>query len=218
MSNPIDNVDLPRERMLRRGTEHVGDEDLIAVILGTAGTSVAAALVKAAGGMVAASRASPRELAAVRGVGEARAARIAAAFELGRRAVETAERRMLLETPEDAVRCVKARLAGVQQERFFVLGVDVRGRLIEIVEVGRGALDSVEVHPREVFRPLIRMAAAGAVLVHNHPSGDPTPSDPDVELTRRMREIGSLLGIPIIDHVVIGGRSHRSIGEWLIGA
>jgi DNA repair protein RadC len=82
------------------------------------------------------------------------------------------------------------------------------------MEIARGTAIGVEVHPREVFRPLIRMAAAGGVLAHNHPSGDPTPSSEDLELTRRMREVGMLLGIPVIDHVVIAQNGFRSIMEW----
>jgi DNA repair protein RadC len=112
-------------------------------------------------------------------------------------------------------RVVAPRLAGLAQEVFIVIGVDIRNGLLDVVEVARGSVAGVEVHPREVFRPLVRMAAAGGVLVHNHPSGDPTPSHEDVELTRRLREVGTLLGIPIIDHVVIGERSFRSIAEWM---
>jgi DNA repair protein RadC len=115
----------------------------------------------------------------------------------------------------DVYRCVAPRMAGVSQELFFVIGVDVRNGLLDVVEVARGSIAHVEVHPREVFRPLIRMAAAGGVLVHNHPSGDPTPSREDCGLTYRMREVGRLLGIPIIDHVVVGDHSYRSIAEWL---
>ena len=94
-----------------------------------------------------------------------------------------------------------------------MIGVDIRNRLLEVVEVARGTVAGVEVHPREVFRPLIRMAAAGGVLVHNHPSGDPTPSPEDVALTRRLREVGQLLGVPIIDHVVVGAHRYRSVRE-----
>jgi DNA repair protein RadC len=96
-----------------------------------------------------------------------------------------------------------------------VIGVDIRNGLLDVVECARGSVIGVEIHPREVFRPLVRMAAAGAVLVHNHPSGDPTPSAEDVELTRRLREAGALLGIPVIDHVVVGDGSFRSIAEWI---
>jgi DNA repair protein RadC len=167
------------------------------------------------GGVVALSRASPRELALVRGVGTARATRIAAAFELGRRAMESQQRRELVARPEDIYRLCAPRLAGLQQEVFVAVGIDIRNGLLDVVEVARGSVHAVEVHPREVFRPLVRMAAAAGVVVHNHPSGDPTPSPDDVALTRRLRDAGALLGIPIIDHVVIGDSGFRSIAEYM---
>jgi DNA repair protein RadC len=101
------------------------------------------------------------------------------------------------------------------QELFFVLGVDIRNGALDLVEVARGSVHGVEVHPREIFRPLIRMAAAGGVLIHNHPTGDPTPSEQDIELTRRLRTVGDVVGIPIIDHVVIGANSFRSVVEFV---
>ncbi len=212
--------DRPRERVLRRGPQTSSDEELLAVLLGTGvqhhpALAVAAELVRAAGGMAALSRASPRELAQVIGIGGARAARVAAAFELGRRAFEVIQHRESLGRPEDVYRVVAARLSGLSQEVFLVIGVDIRNHLLDVVEVARGTVAGVEVHPREVFRPLIRMAAAGGVLVHNHPSGDPTPSPEDGELTRRLREVGLLLGVPIIDHVVVGDQSYRSLAEWM---
>jgi len=210
----------PRERLWRCGTVELGDEDLIALVLGTGirdhpARAVALELVRSAGGVGALSRASPRELAQVTGVGAARAARVAAAVELGRRALDAVQHRETLGRAEDVYRCVAPRLAGLTQEVFISIGVDIRNGLLDVVEVARGTVIGVEVHPREVFRPLIRMAAAGGVLVHNHPSGDPTPSTEDLELTRRLREVGRLLGIPIIDHVVIGDRSFRSVAEWM---
>ncbi len=210
----------PRERLWRRGPNAIGDEELLAILLGTGvrkhtAREVAAALVKANGGVIAVSRATPRELAQVVGIGAARATRIAAAFELGRRAVEAEQRRETVARPEDVFRVVGPRLAGLQQEVFLALGLDIRNGLLDVVEVARGTVHGVEVHPREVFRPLIRMAAAGAVLVHNHPSGNPTPSPDDVELTNRMRSVGELLGIPIVDHVVIGDHAFMSIAEWV---
>jgi len=212
--------DRPRERLWQRGLTSIGDEELLAILLGTGvrahpALAIAAELVRASGGVVAVSRASPRELAQVIGVGAERAARVAAAFELGRRAVEAEQRRELLGAPEDVFRIVGPRLAGLQQEVFLVIGVDIRNGLLDVVEVARGTVHGVEVHPREVFRPLVRMAAAGAVLVHNHPSGDPTPSPEDVALTRRLRSVGELLGIPIVDHVVVGDRGFRSVAEWM---
>jgi len=214
-----DPEDRPRERVWRSGPTAIGDCELIALLLGSgvrdrSALDIAIALVRSAGGIGTLSRSSPRELSQVTGVGAARATRVAAAFELGRRAVELEQTRPLVGRPEDVYRCVVPRLAGLAQEVFLVIGVDIRNGLLDIVEVARGSVAGVEVHPREVFRPLIRMAAAGGVVVHNHPSGDPTPSHEDVELTRRLREVGTLLGIPIIDHVVIGD-GYRSIAEWL---
>lgn len=212
--------DRPRERLWHRGVQMIGDEELLSILLGTGvrdhpALAVAADLVKSAGGVVALARASPRELALVTGIGAARAARVAAAFELGRRAITTAQRRETLSRPEDVFRIVEPRIAGLEQEVFIVVGIDIRNGLLDVVEVARGTVHSVEVHPREVFRPLVRMAAAGGVVVHNHPSGDPTPSPEDVALTRRLRAAGELIGIPIIDHVVVADGGFRSIAEWL---
>jgi DNA repair protein RadC len=219
---PVPDNERPRERLWRTGTHALGDAELIALVLGSgvrerSALAVAGELVRSAGGMAALSRASPRELAQIIGIGAARASRIVAAFELGRRAFELEQRRELVGRPEDVYRLVAPRLTGLAQELFLVVGVDIRNGLLDVVECARGSVAGVEVHPREVFRPLVRMAAAGGVLVHNHPSGDPTPSDEDLELTCRLREVGRLLGIPIIDHVVIGDRSFRSIAE-LTGA
>lgn len=195
----------------------LGDEDLLAMILGSRadrGRGIAAELIKHAGGIGALSRATAREVAQA-GVSQRRAARICAAFELGRRAVGAATARASLERAEDVYQLLAPRMAGLAQEIFVVIGIDVRNRILDVVEVGRGSVADVAVHPREVFRPLIRMAAAGGVLAHNHPTGDSTPSHDDIELTRRLREVGAVLGIPIIDHVVIGDGRHHSIAEWL---
>lgn len=212
--------DRPRERLWQRGVQTIGDEELLAIVLGT-GTRdrpagvVATELVRDVGGMVAVSRASPRELAQIDGIGAANAARIAAAFELGRRAIESEARRATLSNAEEVYRIVEPRVAGLQQELFLAIGVDIRNGLLDVVEVGRGSVYGVDVHPREVFRPLVRMAAAGAVLVHNHPSGDPSPSAEDIALTRRLRAVGDLIGIPVVDHVVIGAHGFRSVFEWI---
>ena len=213
-------ADRPRERLWRSGVQAIGDAELIGLVLGTGVRDrpvldVAAELVRATGGIAPMSRASPHELAQVAGVGPARAARLSAAFELGRRAVEIIHHRRSIKSVDDIHRCVASRLAGVPQEMFFVIGLDIRNHLLDVVEIARGSVLHVDVQPREVFRPLIRMAAAGGVLVHNHPSGDTTPSQDDLVLTFRMREVGRVLGIPIVDHVIIGGRSHRSLAEWL---
>jgi DNA repair protein RadC len=213
-------LDRPRERLMRRGAPAIADVELLAILLGTGvrahpAAEVARELLVSSGGMGSLSRASPHELARVLGIGVARAARVAAAFELGRRAFEVEHHRESLGEAEDVYRVLAPRLAGLQQEVFVAIGVDIRNGLLEVVEVARGTVTSVDVHPREVFRPMLRMAAAGCVLAHNHPSGDPTPSFEDIELTHRMRAVGDLVGIPVVDHVVIGERKFISIREWL---
>jgi DNA repair protein RadC len=217
---PERHPERPRERLLRTGTVTLGDKELLALLIGTGvrdrpAVDLAADLMRRSGGIAALARASPRELALINGIGSAGAARIAAAFELGRRVVDLAHHRQILSTPEDIYRLLHPRFAGMTQELFLAVGVDVRNGLLDVVEIARGSLASVEVHPREVFRPLIRMAAAGAVIVHNHPTGDPTPSREDIELTSRLRDVGRVIGIPIVDHVIIGDRRYCSMCEWL---
>lgn len=211
---------LARERLWHHGAERVSDEELVAVVLGTGmrGKSVwevASEVMRNAGGLPALSRASPQELTSISGIGACRALRVVAAFELGRRALAGGEPSPRLLGPEDVARLMSPRLAGLAQECFFVLGINARNQLLAEVPVARGTLLTVEVHPREVFRPLIRMAAAAAILVHNHPSGDPTPSAHDLEVTSRLRAVGELVGIPVIDHLVIAGARYRSITEWV---
>jgi DNA repair protein RadC len=217
---PDASTDMPRERLLRLGARALGDIELLAIILGTGVRdrpvlAVAGELVNEIGGVAALSRASPHELAQVHGVGLARAARFAAAFELGRRAVELVHHRATLTSSEDVYRAVASRFSGLTQEVVLVIGLDIRNGVLDIVEVGRGGVGHVQVEAREVFRPLIRMAAAGGILVHNHTSGDPAPSTEDREMTERLREAGRFLGIPLIDHVVVSGSLFCSIAEWM---
>lgn len=209
------DLSLPRERLFRRGVTSTSDEELIALVLGQASTKTATELLSSSGGIAPLSRASPLEMRQISGIGEANAARLTAAFELGRRAIERTDRRLSLADPAAVHELLRPRMVNVAQELFFVLGIDVRNSLLEVVEVAKGSVHGVEVHPREVFRPLIRMAAAGAVVVHNHPSGDPTPSHEDISLTYRLKDVGELMGIPVVDHIVCGGGRWRSLRELL---
>ena len=199
-----------------------GDDELLALLIAAhararrpSARAVATALVASAGSLAALSRASPREMAQVRGVTPSSALRIAASFELGRRAASAAASRDLIANAEDLHALLAPRVAGLAQEVFIVIGIDIRNRLLDIVEIAKGGLHMVEVHPREVFRPLIRMAAAGGLVAHNHPSGDPTPSPEDIALTRRLRDVGGVVGIPIVDHVVLAGSMFCSIADHM---
>lgn len=149
------------------------------------------------------------------GVPEATAYRIEAAIALGRRSVE-GPRPTAITQPADAWRALAPLVAGLNQEVFWVINLDIRNQMIGApVEVARGSVCGVEVHPREVFRAAVRVSAAGIVLAHNHPSGDPTPSQEDITLTRRLREVGALMGIPVVDHIVVCADRFHSIGEQM---
>lgn len=184
-------------------------------VAGRTAAELAACLLAHAGSLAALSRAGARELATVHGIGIARATRLAAAFQLGQRAVAEPLPDLVVRGSHDVYRYLHPRLRGLLQEVFIVVALDSRNAILSLVEIARGSLTSVDVHPREVFRPLIRLAAAGAVVAHNHPSGDPSPSSNDVALTRRLRRAGDLVGIPLLDHVVIGAHGYASIGEQM---
>ncbi len=176
--------------------------------------SLAADLLGRTSGLSELSRASVAEIACTPGVGPAKAASIVAAFELGRR---VASRQLHpgapVRCPSDVDRHFRERLRGARQEQFLLLLLDGRQRLIREVAVSMGTLTASLVHPREVFRPALRDSAASVVLVHNHPSGDPTPSTEDHEITRRLVRVGSLLGIPVVDHIVIAESGFTSLRE-----
>ena len=211
----------PRERILTFGVEQASVEELLATVLGTGSRGVPAIelarhVLTHMGGIAGLARATPRELTTVSGIGEARAVRLASAFRLARYA--SAERRteVAITCAEDVFTLLQPRVCGLAQEVFGVLGLDARNTIIAQIEVARGTLTNVEVHPREVFRPLIRSSAAATILFHNHPSGDPTPSVEDVTLTIRLRQVGELVGIPVLDHIILGDGEYTSVAEYLV--
>lgn len=211
--------DRPREKLARAGADALGDNELVAVLLGS-GTAergaleVANGLLDAAGGLRALTRMSRDELAMVHGVGGARAARIQAAIELGRRALtrESAERPQFV-TPAAVAAFLLPQFGAYPVERFGVVLLDTRHRLIRTRVLSVGSLDASVVHPREVFREAILAGAAAIVLFHNHPSGDPAPSHDDRALTRRLVTAGDLVGIDVLDHIVLGEGRYASMKE-----
>jgi DNA repair protein RadC len=209
---------LPRERLLTHGAAPLSDAELLALLLrtgarGRAATQLASELL-ASGGIAGLAQAAPAELARIAGVGPAKAASVLAALELGRRvAAKPLRRGERIATPEDVHRHFHPRLRDAQVEQFHVVLLDGRHRVIRSVLSSQGTLTASLVHPREVFRPALREAAAAIVLVHNHPSGDPTPSAEDRELTRRLVSAGLLLGVPVLDHVIVADRGFASLRE-----
>ncbi len=211
--------DRPRERLDALGPESLTDAELLALLLRTGGRGadaqrVAASLLASLGGLTGLSRAGRAELASVSGIGPAKSATLCASLELGRR---LASRRLdpgrPIRGPEDVFRHFHPRLRHAAHERFFVVLLDGRHRVVGHELVSQGTLTASLVHPREVFRPALRRSAAAVLLVHNHPSGDPTPSREDREITDRLTRAGELLGIPVLDHVVVAERGFHSLRE-----
>jgi DNA repair protein RadC len=215
--------DRPRERLRAHGPQGLSDTELVAVLLGSGrpglnAVEMAGSLMASVGGLAALAQATVAELRKQPGVGTTRALVLQAALELGRRvAGSRPERGRRLPSASEVWAHYRARLAFVPAEDFWVIGLDVRHRLLLETCVARGSLTGVEVHPREVFRPLIRASAAAALFCHNHPSGDPTPSRQDLELTHRLKEVGELCGITVLDHVVVAAEGYTSLAErgWM---
>lgn len=207
----------PRERLAALGTEALSQQELLACLLGRGcpGDSVitvAQRLLSRFGGLEGISLAPLEELARVRGIGLAKAAQLKAACELGRRTEGTpAPLSGPIETPEAAMKLAKRHLARRRKEHFVALLMDARHRIMKISEISVGSLQTSIVHPRETFQEAIAAGAACLILAHNHPSGDPTPSPEDLDLTRRLMEAGKLLGIPVLDHLIIGGVQNLSL-------
>lgn len=194
---------------LERGLGTLDVRELMALL---AGPRVERALSAVA--FVDLARAEPLELVTERALRGADALRVAAAFELGRRAeVALQPARARIQTPEDVRRALAADLRGRTQELFFVLALDGKHALVRRHCISLGSVNASLVHPREVFRPAIVAAAAAVICAHNHPSGDPEPSAEDLGVTRRLADAGKLLGIPLLDHVVLGEGRHVSLRQ-----
>ena len=213
------NTDRPRERLAAIGPASLSDAELLALVLRTGGRRadalrLASQLLEHCGGLAGLARAPARELRSLRGVGAAKSASVVAALEIGRR---LASRRLregdAIRGPAEVYQHFHAQLRDAPEEHFAVLLLDARHRVLRAVTVFKGTLTASLVHPREVFRVALKEAAAALVLVHNHPSGDPTPSREDVEVTGRLARAGEILGIPVLDHVVIAERGFASLRE-----
>jgi DNA repair protein RadC len=216
--------DRPREKLLEQGASALTAAELFAVILrtGSEGESVldhARALVARYGDdLRALSRAGVPELCELRGIGPAKAAQILAVVELAKRYGEIEFRPgAAFRGSGDVYAHFRERLAAEQRERFYAVLLDNKHRKIKDIAVSEGSLTASIVHPRDVFLPVVRESAAAVIFVHNHPSGDPTPSREDIEITRRLREVGDLMGVRVLDHVVIGKGRYVSFvddGYW----
>jgi DNA repair protein RadC len=209
----------PRERLLLFGEARLSDAECLALVLriGRAGETseqMAQRMLCRFGGLERLAAAEVREVAAVPGVGPVRAVAVGAAFGLARRLVESRiPPGATIRNGADVVRVVAESARHSRRESFFVLAVDGRHRLLSFRIVSTGSLQAAPVHPREVFGPAIREGAAAIVVAHNHPSGDPTPSAEDHAVTERLRQVGELVGIEVLDHLVVGATHYYSFAD-----
>lgn len=204
----------PRERLERSGPESLTTPELLAILFrtgreGRSAVQVADELFRGLGGLVGVATASLEELGATPGVGRVKAIEIKAAVELGKRLAATSEEsRPVIRSPADVAHLMMAELRYEKREHLVALILDVRNQVRYTRPISTGTLTESLVHPREVYKEAIRHSAAGIILVHNHPSGDPSPSSEDIATTRRLLEAGRIVGIDLLDHVIIGD------GRW----
>lgn len=213
----------PRERLARLGAQALNNAELIAILIrvgvpGENAVQVGQRLLNDYGGIRGLHRADFDMLLNAHGLGEAKASTLQAAIELGRRlALESPEDRPSINSPADAAALVQFEMQALEKEHLRVFLLDTRNHVIEIREVYRGSLNASVVRVSEVFTPAVRITAASILVVHNHPSGDPTPSPEDIAITKRLVEAGKLLEIEVLDHIIIGHGRYASLKERGLG-
>jgi DNA repair protein RadC len=210
--------DRPREKLLGRGAEALTDAELLAILLRTGNAGVSALdharlLLSQFGGIKGIDSAPAKDLGSIKGIGPAKCAQLKAGLEIGRRlGREKWEAGRALRSSEDVFRHF-AELEKEKREIFYVVLLNNKNRKIREVKISEGSLTASLVHPREVFNPVIRESAAAVIFVHNHPSGDPAPSPEDIEITRRLKQVGEVMGVRVLDHVVIGRDRYYSFSD-----
>ncbi|MCA0986216.1 RadC family protein [Guptibacillus algicola] len=209
----------PRERLIKGGPEILSNQELLAIILRT-GTKQESVLelshriIQHFEGLRLLKDASVEELTSLSGVGPAKAVQLIAAIELGRRVSRLQqEERYTVRSPEDGANYVMEDMRFLSQEHFVCLYLNTKNQVLHRQTVFVGSLNASIVHPREVFREAFRRSAASLICFHNHPSGDPTPSREDIEVTKRLAECGKMIGIDVLDHIIIGDQKFISLKE-----
>jgi DNA repair protein RadC len=219
----LSSSERPRERLASLGAQALSNAELLAILLrvgieGENAVQMGHRLLTDLGGLIGLHRATVAELAQQRGLGAAKAAQIKAAIELGLRLrVDSPEERPVISSPESAAALVRFEMMGLLQEHLWVMNLDTRNRVLNIEKMYVGSLNSSTVRVGELFKPAIQRNAASIIIVHNHPSGDPTPSPEDVALTHAIVSSGKLLDISVLDHLIIGHGSWISLKERGLG-
>lgn len=209
----------PRERLLKYGESQLSNQELIAILLGS-GTKNESVMDLANRflihfeGLKLLEEATIEEMTSIKGIGIAKGVTILAALELGRRIRQyVPEEKYTIRSPKDGANYVMEAMRHLNQEQLLVLFLDTKNRIIHKQTIFIGSLNSSIVHPREIFREAVKRASASIICVHNHPSGDPTPSQEDIQVTKRLVEAGKIMGIEVLDHIIIGNRKYTSLKE-----
>ncbi|KRF18567.1 RadC family protein [Paenibacillus sp. Soil787] len=219
MLREVPQEERPRERMLQYGAGALSHAELLAILLRTGTVSesalrLAGRILSESGGLRSLVDMSKDQLTQIKGIGDAKALQIQAGIELGRRlAKSTFAERVTIRSPKDIADLVSEDLRYLQKEHFVCLFLNTKNHLLAQETLSMGSLNASIVHPREVFRAAIKRSSASIICVHNHPSGDPTPSPEDIQLTHRLMEAGTIIGIEVLDHVIIGDQRFISLKE-----
>ncbi len=219
MIKDVPREDRPRERLLKLGPGQLSNQELCAILLGS-GTReesvmvLAQRLISHFEGLHLLKEATIEELTTIKGIGPAKGVLLLAAFELGKRMNQyTPNDRYVIRTPKDGADYIMEEMRGLNQEHFVVLFLNTKNQIIHRQTIFIGSLNASIVHPREIFREAVKRSAASIICAHNHPSGDPSPSQEDIHVTRRLVESGKMIGIELLDHLVIGDRKFASLKE-----
>ena len=210
---------LPRERLEKLGSEALSNREVLAILLrtGSPGENVLALaerILTDAGGLTGLGKMTFQELSQIHGLGKAKSATLKAALELGRRSVSADPvTRPVIQCPQDVAHIVMEEMRYLDREHFRVMSLSTKNHVLGISQISVGSLNASLVHPRECFKEAIRRNSNSIILVHNHPSGDPTPSPEDIEVTTRLVDGGKILGIEVLDHVIIGDKRFTSLKE-----
>lgn len=219
MIKDVPKEDRPRERLLNLGAGHLSNQELLAILLGS-GTKEESVMTLSNRvlmhfeGLKLLKDATIEELTAIKGIGTAKGVLLLSAMELGRRMNQYKPNdRYVIRSPEDGADYVMEEMRNLKQEHFVVLFLNTKNQIIHRQTIFIGSLNASIVHPREVYREAVKRSAASIVCAHNHPSGDPSPSQEDIHVTRRLVESGKMIGIELLDHLVIGDRKFISLKE-----
>lgn len=219
MIKDVPKEDRPRERAIRLGTNHLSNQEILAILIGSGSKAesvmtLANRVLMHFEGLKLLQDATIEELTAIKGIGRAKGVQILAAIELGKRMSQyKPDEYYVIRSPDDGANYVMEEMRVLKQEHFVVLFLDTKNRVIHRQTIFVGSLNASIVHPREVFREAVKRSAASIIVAHNHPSGDPSPSQEDIHVTKRLVDSGKIMGIEVLDHIIIGNRKFVSLKE-----